>query len=112
MMLVVANTKRALQRINMNVRDRLHVLEKMNGFTDQWLTAEMLATIEPMSDTQEQMFREARSLDPPGGRPFQASAGILTSQQVFGHFVRLNPSLLAAIKLQHDRGRVVAHDRS
>jgi hypothetical protein len=112
MMLVVAKTKRALQRIDMRVRDRLHILEKMNGFTDQWFTPEMLAMIEPMSDTEEQMFREARSLDPSGGQPFQASAEILTSQQVFGHFVRLNASLLEAIKFQHNRRNGTHAERS
>ena len=47
-----------------------------------------------------EMMNEARSLDREDDRLGQASFDVLTSWRVFGHFRRLNPSFLAAIKLR------------
>jgi hypothetical protein len=60
----------------------------------------MLAVISPMSNTEMEMMREARTLDREDDRLGHASFKILTSWRVFGHFRRLNPSYLAAIKLR------------
>jgi hypothetical protein len=98
-MLIAAYTKRVLQ-YEMPTADRLQFLEKLNGLTDLYFTPEMLALIEPMSDTEIAMVNEARSLDPEDDRLGRASFNVLTSWRVFGHLRRLNPSYLAAMKLR------------
>jgi hypothetical protein len=99
-----AYVKRALQ-FELPAGKRLKLLERLNSLTDLYFTPEMLATIEPMSDTEIEMVNEARSLDLEDDRLGQASFDVLTSQRVFGHFLRLNPSLMTAIKL---RGEMTA----
>ena len=94
-----AYAKRALQ-FEMPAGSRLKLLEQLNNLTDLYFTPEMLATIEPMSDTEIEMMNEARSLDREEHRLGQACFMVLTSWRVFGHFRRLNPSYLAAIKLR------------
>jgi hypothetical protein len=98
--IMVALTKRALLTKDIKPAEQLLLLEKMNGLTDQYFTPEMLATIEPMGDTEYEIFKEARSLSPPGDKTCRASFDVLTSPRVFGHFITLNPSILAAIKLR------------
>jgi hypothetical protein len=99
LMLWASAAKRALQW-EMKPGKRLKLLEKLNSLTDNYLTPEMLAIIEPMCDTQVEMMNEARSLDREDDRLGQASFDVLTSWRVFKHFRRLNQSLLAAIKLR------------
>jgi hypothetical protein len=99
LMLWAAAAKRALL-FDMPAGKRLQLLEKLNGLTDNYFTPEMLAAITPMSDTEMEMVNEARSLDREDDRLGQASFDVLTSWRVFGHFRRLNPSYLAAIKLR------------
>jgi len=71
------------------------------SITDWYFTPEMLATIEPMSNTEIEIFHEATSLDHEDHFPrCNESFKVLTSWRVFGHFRRLNPSYLAAIKLR------------
>jgi hypothetical protein len=77
---------------------RLRFLELLNSLTDGWLTPEILAVIEPAGDTEMAMINEAKSLD--GDKGCEASLKVLTSPKVFGHFRRLNPSFVAAIKLR------------
>ena len=98
MLLMAAYAKRGLQ-YEMPAGKRLQLLEKLNGLTDNYFTPEMLAIIEPMSDTEMEMMHEAKSLDREDDRLGQAFK-VLTSWRVFGHFRRLNPSYLAAIKLR------------
>jgi hypothetical protein len=88
--------------------ERLHWLEKLNGLTDLNFTVDMLALIDPMSDLEMQIFREAKSLDikADGLSPTQrtqASFDILTSSQVFSHFVTLNPGMAKAARLYEGR---------
>jgi hypothetical protein len=99
LMLWAAYAKRALQ-YEMPAGKRLQLLEKLNSLTDDYFAPEMLAIIEPMCDTEIAMVNEARSLDREDDRIGQASFEVLTSWRVFGHFRRLNPSYLAAIKLR------------
>jgi hypothetical protein len=99
LMLWASAAKRALQW-EMKPGKRLRLLELLNGLTDNYFTPDMLAIIEPMSDTEMAMVSEARSLDREDDRLGQASFDVLTSPKVFGHFRRLNPSFLAAIKLR------------
>ena len=61
----------------------------------------MLAGISPMCDTGYAIFKEARTLDPPQDDTHcAASFNVLATPSVFRHFVQLNPSLMAAIKLR------------
>ena len=84
--------------------DRLNLLEKLNGMTDRFFTADMLAMIEPMCDTGVAIIREARTLDPPQDETHcDATFTVLATPSVFRHLVQLNPSIMAAI-----RNRVVA----
>jgi hypothetical protein len=119
--IAVAATKRTLQDdTTMKAGDRLRLLEKLNGLTDLNFTAAMLALIDPMSDLELEIYREAKSLDPPRPKKddpssvyFQASFEILTSPKVFEHFIALNPGLAAAVRLCEQRGeaapQLVAH---
>jgi hypothetical protein len=108
MFIVVALTKRGLRANNIKPAEQLFLLEKMNGLTDQYFTPEMLATIEPMGDTEYEIFREARSLDPPDDKTAAASFKVLTSPRVFSHLARLSPSIFAAIKLNGGANRAAA----
>jgi hypothetical protein len=99
--LVVASlTKRTLQIPDIKAADRLALLEKLNGMTDDWFTAAMLAGIEPMDDTGRAIYEQARTLDPAGDKTHAASFNVLATLSVFRHFVQLNPSLMAAIRLR------------
>jgi hypothetical protein len=99
LMLMAAYAKRGLQ-FKASIGKRLKLLELLNSLTDGYFTPEMLSVIEPMCDTQMEMVSEARSLVREDDRLGNASFAVLTKPQVFGHFRRLNPSLLAAIKLR------------
>jgi hypothetical protein len=99
LMLWAAYVKRALQG-DMKAGKRLRLLERLNSITDWYFTPEMLAAIEPMCDTGDAMMREALSLD--GDKGCENSFKILTSWRVFGHFRRLNPSLMTAIRLRNE----------
>lgn len=115
--IVAALTKRALQDDKMEAGDRLHLLEKLNGLTDQYFTADMLALIDPMSNLEYQIFREAKSLDIKAAglspaQQTQASYEILTSSQVFSHFVTLNPGMANAIRMHENPRRADAALRS
>jgi len=54
--IAAALTKRALATDDIKVGDRLHLLEKLNGLTDRYLTADMLAMMEPMSNLEFEIF--------------------------------------------------------
>jgi hypothetical protein len=103
-MLVAALTKRVLLTGKMTAADRLDFLEKLNSLVDGDFTTEMLELIEPMSDVECRMVAEAMTLDIDNKRS-AASYDVLTREDVFHHFVRLNPSLLAAIKFRETRSQ-------
>jgi hypothetical protein len=104
--LAVALAKRGLQSPNIKPADQLMVLEKMGRVTDVWFASEMVAIIEPMSDIEYEIYKEAKKLDPPwpknksdlNSSHFKASTELLTSPRVFWHFCTLNPSFIAAAK--------------
>jgi hypothetical protein len=101
--IAVALTKRVLQTPNIKPGEKLYLLEKMNGMTDIYFRAEMLAMIEPAGDIECQIISEANSLDPRGDTTHgMASYRVLTSPNVFQHFLTLNPSILAAIKWRQE----------
>jgi hypothetical protein len=95
-----AAAAKATLRLQMKPGKRLRLLELLNGLTDNWLTPEMLAMIEPAGETELAMIAEARSLDREDDRLGQASFNMLTNPQVVAHFMRLNPSLVKAAKLR------------
>jgi len=103
--IVAALTKRTLQIPGIKPADRLTLLEKLNGMTDDWFTADMLAGIEPMDDTGLAIYEEVRTLDSPDDKTHAASFNVLATPKVFAHFVKLNPSILAAIKHRADNRR-------
>jgi hypothetical protein len=98
-LLVIAYIKHAIERTKMERAERAFLLEKLNALPDGSLTVEMLATIQPMSDTEVAIYQEARSLDPKDDKCGEASFKMLTNLRVFSHFINLNPSLLTAIKM-------------
>jgi hypothetical protein len=98
LLLVIAYIKRVLVICEMKAGERLHHLEWLNKQTDNYVSPEMLAIIEPMSDAEMAMMHEARSLDQKGSDA--KSFAILTRWKVFHSFLALNPSILAAIKLR------------
>jgi hypothetical protein len=79
---------------------RLQFLEWVDGEVCMGITHKMLEMIEPMSDTEIKMMNEALALDRKDDPAGLASARILTGE-VFEDFLKLNPSLLAAIVLHH-----------
>lgn len=93
--LFAAYLKRALTTLKMKAGERLQLLEWLN----QSFSPNVLAAIQPMSEAEAAIMREARSLDRKDDPAAMASFRVLTSWKVFGHFLRLNPSYLAAIKL-------------
>ena len=98
-LIIAALTKRTLQIPGLKPAARLDLLEKLNGLTDGYFTPDLLAAIEPMCDTSAAIFREARTLDPPKDETrCAASFDVLATPSVFQHFVKLNPSIMAAIK--------------
>ena len=101
--IVASLTKRTLQIPGLKAADRLDLLERLNGLTGDYLTADMLADISPMCDTACAIFKEARTLDTPQDDTHcDASFNVLATPSVFRHFVQLNPSIMAAIKLNAD----------
>ncbi len=86
----------------MKAGERLQVFEWIDGQTCTVITPELLEMIAPMSDTEIKMMHEAKSLDRKDDPAGLASFKILTAE-VFGDFLKLNPSLLAAIVLHNKR---------
>lgn len=96
--IIAALTKRTLQIPGIKPADRLRLLERLNGLTDDWFSADLLAGIEPMCDTAYAIFKEARTLDTPQDDTHcDASFNVLATPSVFRHFAQLNPSIMAAI---------------
>lgn len=95
--LVIAYIKHALLHCKMTAGERLEILECLNRTFDP----ATLAAIEPMSETEIAMVHEARSLDREDDSESMASYRVLTRVTVFDNFVRLNPSILTAIKMNY-----------
>ena len=82
----------------MEFLDRLDRM--VNGDNNTWLTAEMVAAIDPMCDAGMEMFREAAKLD--RGKP--GRPGMLDAlAKFFPAFAVLNPSLMTAIEMEPRR---------
>jgi hypothetical protein len=72
------------------------VLEQLNGLVDEYFTPAALAAINPADNVSAQIIREANKLDDDHN---WRNVYVLTSSEVFGNLVRLNPSILEAMKL-------------
>jgi hypothetical protein len=74
---------------------RLLFLDRLEQMTTElhreWLTAEMIAAVEPACDQAYEIYREAMKLG--------AKKAIDVCADVFVAFASLNPSLLAALKI-------------
>ena len=105
---VATLTKRTLQMSGLKAADRLVLLEKLNGMTDDWFSADILAGLSPMCSTAYEIYEQARTLDLRDDKSHRASFGVLATPSVFRHFVQLNPSIMAAIK-QRAAGRQDQH---
>jgi hypothetical protein len=94
-LVLVSYFKRALARESMTVGERLEILEGISAMVDGYFTAAALALIAPAGDTDAQMIEAALSLDHEND---ERSFSVLTGWEVFGNLVRLNPTIMAAIK--------------
>lgn len=74
--------------------------ELASGGSDNWLTADMIAAIEPMCDHGNEMFSEASKLD--RGRPGKP-AMFRALDKFFPAFAVLNPSLMTALEIEPRR---------
>ncbi|HTC04893.1 MAG TPA: hypothetical protein VK749_15930 [Xanthobacteraceae bacterium] len=109
-MLVLASLEKRLLQGDMEPGLRLRLLESLNSMIHGLITADMLAMIQPMCDTAYQIWKEAKTLDREGDQACMASFRVITSWRVFNHFLKLNPSILDAIRLE-DQQRGAAASR-
>jgi hypothetical protein len=85
---------------------RLKFLNQLDAMTSSgqegyaWLTADMIAAIDPMCDRGDEMFSEASKLD--RGRPGQP-AMFDALNKFFPAFAVLNPSLMTALEMEPRR---------
>jgi hypothetical protein len=91
-LVAAAITKRILSEEGLKAGERLEWLEKLNGLTDQYITPEMLAAVEPASDVEAQIFSEAMSL-PIADDHGNASFRVLTRDEVFSLFRSLHSAI-------------------
>ena len=100
-LIAISENKRWLST-NIPAEIRLRILEFFDRCTDNFLTAEAIAQVEPMCDEAYEMAKEARKLGP------KKALDVFAKWEVFTAFVALNPSLLTAIKMP----RSFSHNRS
>jgi hypothetical protein len=97
-LLAIALAKRLLKGPDVKADEQLRLLEELNGLTDgRVITAGMLAVIEPMSDAEVALLDEAEADDSADDR-LPPSFNLLTSSRGFRLFLKLNPSLLIALR--------------
>ena len=102
MLICVAVAKMAL-RSEMPAALRLRFLEILDALQDHYVKAEMVAMIEPMPDEAWQIVNAALSLNPKtddvkSWQDIRPAWNILEGQRVFGFLLKLNPSMLEAIR--------------
>jgi hypothetical protein len=79
--------------MDLSAEHRLRFLEFLDRCTDNFLTAEAIAAVEPMCDQAYEMVKEARKLGP------SKALDVFARWEVFNAFIALNPGLLTAIKM-------------
>jgi hypothetical protein len=100
-----AVAKRALAE-PMKAHERLRMLEALDRMIDSHFTAEMLKLIEPASDAELAMVREARSLDPKEIKRDDPSLppSIHLIAKSLDHFARLNVGI-RSVKALYSAGK-------
>jgi hypothetical protein len=88
-LVLVSLTKRLLEE-EMPAAYRLQFLEHLEKIGDKWLTAEMVAAVEPVCDKGYEIIREVQKLG--------AKKALNVYAKHFKTFAGLNPSLIAALK--------------
>lgn len=92
--LVMASTvKWALQSENMPAEMRLEFLRHLDKMTDQWLTAEVIAMIEPIDKDGLKLYDEIAKL---GWKQVARDGALDVLAKKFDVFAALNPSLQKA----------------
>lgn len=110
-MIFVAYLKRVLTTETLSTRERLALLEWLDGFVDQFFTETLLATIAPMSDVEYQMFAAAMELGRDGEGGYRAVFDLLGRLGVFEKFAAANPSLQLAVNLKRRREPIAGEQR-
>jgi hypothetical protein len=102
-MVIISHTKLGLT-LDMSAAYRLEFLNRLDGLVNHanntWLTADMVAAIDPMCAAGLEMFREAMTLD--RGKPGRPGA-LDALAKFFPAFAVLNPSLVTALKMESRR---------
>jgi hypothetical protein len=98
-LLAAALIKKCLQQ-KLPDAERLQYLEMLDSMIDTYITPEMLAVVQPMSDAEFGFVEEADKLVAPDDKLAKAKFDLLTSDKVFGWFRQLNPSLDRAIQFR------------
>jgi hypothetical protein len=90
-LVMISIVKRVLT-MEMPAAERLQFLERLDKMpaTSEWLTAEMVAVVEPVCDKGNELVTEARKLG--------AKKALDVYAEHFSTFAVLNPSLVAALK--------------
>jgi hypothetical protein len=91
-LVIISETKRWLAH-ELSAAHRLRFLEFLDRCTDNVLTAEAIASVEPMCDEAYEMVKEARKLGA------DKALDVFARWDVFNAFIALNPSILIAIKM-------------
>jgi hypothetical protein len=116
-LIVISLLKKALLACPTDAAERLEILENLNTCASGAISPIALTLIAPMCDTGYRMVEAARQLDPPDENPYpqydpdsvrppcpgRASFDMLTSDPVFSHLRRLNPSIDEVLKLCFSR---------
>ena len=92
-LIIISPLKTALNTDGMTVADRMELLEALNSFAGQYLTAEAVAAVQSACDTAIGMIHEAMTL------PMNETWRLIGGFDMFSVFAKLNPSLVAAIRL-------------
>jgi hypothetical protein len=90
---VASYWKRRLLATNINAGERLEYLDGLSECVSGPVTAEAIAAIEPICSRGEQILSEVLSL------PVEKQTQAFSKGDVFRILARLNPSLLAALRL-------------
>jgi hypothetical protein len=99
-LLLAAYFKRALLSVQMTADERLRLLEFLAGLSDgTCFTPRVVAAVRPASDAMMRIIHEARALDPEDDPAGRASFDMLTSWECRWQILKVQPSLLNALRL-------------
>ena len=112
-LIMAAYFKRALLTSPMTADERLRFLEFLEVIpaTSSMLTREVVAAIQPATDVLMKIIHEARALDREENHG-QASLEMLSSWECRWHALRVQPSLLEALRLSPAARQQPSNDTS